>query len=73
MGEPRPGDLFAPGQEVERSGIYKVIHDPYHDQEHEVTCIFGKRFPPCNGCGQHVRFTLIRGAQHIEHNKNFKS
>jgi hypothetical protein len=65
------GDVFKPGQDVPRSGIYKVIHDPTHSQEHEVTCIFGKRFPPCRGC-THPRFVLIRAAQHIDLHDNFK-
>ncbi len=66
------GDIFRPGQPVTRSGIYRVIHDPYHHAEHEVTCVFGKKFPPCNHCGHNVRFELVRGAQHIQHNENFK-
>lgn len=67
-----PGDEFKPGQSVPRSGIYKVVHDKKHTAEHEVTCVFGKKFPPCNGCGQHPKFVLIRAAQHIESNEHFK-
>jgi hypothetical protein len=53
-------------------GSYRVIHDPNRDVEHEVTCVFGKPFPHCNGSGHHVRFVLERGAQHIDHNEHFK-
>jgi len=66
-----PGDTFKPGDEVPNSGIYRVIHDPKHTQEHEVTCVYGKRFPPCRGC-QHPRFVLVRAAQHIESSESFK-
>ena len=40
------GEVFKPGEEVPRSGIYRVIHDTNHSQEHEVTCVYGKVFPP---------------------------
>jgi hypothetical protein len=63
---------YKPGQEVERSGIYKVVHDNYHAQDHEVTCVFGKRFPPCHHCGPSVRFLLVRAAQHIDSNEYFR-
>ena len=65
------GDVFKPGDTVPHSGIYRVIHDPAHTQEHDVTCIFGKRFPPCRGC-DHPRFVLKVAAQHIESHEHFK-
>jgi hypothetical protein len=65
------GDEFKPGQKVPHSGIYRVVHDQYHAEEHEVTCVYGKIFPPCNHCGHHVRFVLERAAQHIEANESF--
>jgi hypothetical protein len=45
------GDVFKPGQTVEVSGIYTVTHDVNHRDVHEVTCVRGKTFPPCNHCG----------------------
>lgn len=66
------GDVFEPGEVVPHSGIYPVIHDPNHSQEDEVTCVYGKRFPPCNHCGHHVRFVLERAAHHIETHDYFK-
>jgi len=51
------GDEFKPGDTVPNSGIYRVIHDPEHTEEHEVTCVYGKTFPPCSGC-HHPRFIL---------------
>lgn len=62
---------YKPGDKVPRSGIYKVVHDTTHHEDHEVTCIFDKKFPPCRGC-DHPRFTLVRAAQHIELHKEFK-
>jgi hypothetical protein len=64
------GDIFKPGDDVPASGIYRVIHDPKHDQEHEVTCVFGKKFPPCGKCA-HPRFVLVRAAHHIATHKHF--
>ena len=66
------GNQFKPGEEVPISGIYKVVHDSYHAAEHEVTCVHGKRFPPCNHCGHRVRFVLVRAARHVETQENFK-
>jgi hypothetical protein len=65
-------DIYKPGDEVPKSGIYRVVHDVEHSEEHEVTCIIGKEFPPCNHCGQHPRFTLVRAAHHIANHKWFK-
>jgi hypothetical protein len=64
------GEIFKPGDKVPQSGIYKVIHDPTHKREHEVTCIFDKIFPPCRGCN-HPRFILVRAARHIETDESF--
>jgi len=66
------GQVFRPGQPVPASGIYGVIHDPEHAQEHEVTCVKGKKFPTCNQCGDHPRFELKRKAAHIEDHRNFE-
>ena len=65
------GDIFKPDDVVPTSGIYRVLHDPKHAQEHEVTCISGKRFPPCGKC-PHPRFILVRAAHHIETHEFFK-
>jgi hypothetical protein len=64
--------VYKPGDTVEKSGIYLVTHDTDHAQPHEVTCVYGKRFPPCRSC-EHPRFELVRAAQHIESNEHFKS
>jgi hypothetical protein len=63
---------YRPGEKVDQSGIYRVLHDKNHVQEHEVTCVKGEIFPPCNGCGPHPRFTLVRAAHHILNHANFR-
>jgi len=52
------GTIFKPGQSVPQSGIYDVLHDPIHAKPHQVTCVYGEPFPPCNHCGRNVRFKL---------------
>ncbi|HTW83950.1 MAG TPA: hypothetical protein VMD91_07785 [Candidatus Sulfotelmatobacter sp.] len=65
------GKVFKPGDKVEASGIYKVTHDPAHTQEHDVTVIYDKKFPPCNKCGNRPRFKAVRLARHIDSHENF--
>lgn len=65
--------VFKPGDNVPKSGIYKVIHDTIHKEEHEITAVIGEHFPPCKHCGLHPRFVLIRAAHHITTHKNFKA
>jgi hypothetical protein len=64
--------MFKPGQKVTQSGIYTVIHDPKHKQSHEITCVEGKKFPPCAHCGEGVRFRLKSAAEHVEANRSFR-
>jgi hypothetical protein len=66
------GEIFEPGQKVPQSGIYDVIHDPVHIKKHQVTCVYGDPFPPCNHCGHHVRFRLAIAAIHITNHSQFK-
>jgi hypothetical protein len=47
-------DTYQPGDKVKKSGIYAVLHDGTHEEKHEVTCVAGKTFPPCHGCGADV-------------------
>jgi hypothetical protein len=54
------------GSIVPESDIYEVIHHDQHAQRHQVTCIKGRRFPPCRKCGENVEFRLIKAAIHIE-------
>ena len=61
---------FKPGDMVMKSGIYKVTHDG-HTHPHEVTCVMGEPFPPCNTCS-HPRFVLVRTAHHVAKHEHFK-
>ena len=62
---------FKPGDTAEASGVYLVTHDTRHQQSHEVTVVYGKKFPPCRGC-IHPRFKAVYLAQHIMQNGHFK-
>ena len=66
------GESFKPGQKCKQSGIYKVVHDRGHDEEHEVTVVNGEPFPPCQSCGHGVRFVLVRAAHHLKNHPSFK-
>jgi hypothetical protein len=68
---PHLGDVFKSGDRAQHSGIYRVFHDPAHEEPHEVTCLFGKRFPSCRMC-QHPRFVLVRGAENVDTHAHFK-
>jgi hypothetical protein len=54
------------GSTVPQSGIYDVLHHGHSKPKHQVTCIKGKRFPPCRNCGEDVTFRLYEAAIHIE-------
>jgi len=68
--------VFKPGDAVPASGIYDVIHDKLdgqeHAEQHQITAIAGKTFPPCRGCQAWVRFQLRSAAEHIEAHGHFK-
>lgn len=63
---------YKPGDKVPKSGIYKVTHDKKHAAEHEVTAVMGEPFPPCNHCGAHPRFVLVKQAHHLKTHEHFK-
>jgi hypothetical protein len=65
------GDLFKPGDRVLHSGIYRVLHNPAHEEPHEVTCLYDRRFPRCHIC-EHTRFMLVRGAENIDTHGHFR-
>ena len=69
----RVGDVFNVGDKVPHSGIYNVLHDNHHPQKHEVTCIYGRVFPPCRGCTSHVQFKLAFAAHYIKDDPEFKT
>ena len=66
------GEEFKPGAKCSQSGIYRVVHDKAHEQEHDVTVVHGEPFPPCRGCGHGVTFKLKHKAIHLKNHKGFK-
>jgi hypothetical protein len=64
---------FKPGNKVLQSGIYTVAHDGLHTRRsHDVTCIAGSKFPPCNRCGKGVTFELKMAAVHVKTHQRFR-
>lgn len=51
-------EKYRPGQLVEESGVYRVVHDS-HRLMHQVTLVKGARFPECKRCGVAVRFAWL--------------
>jgi len=63
---------YRPGDHVDHTGIYRVVHGGNHAPEHEVTVRYGRRFPPCNRCGQNPRFYPVRLAPDIDGDEHFE-
>jgi hypothetical protein len=55
-------EALPPGELCTQGGIYQVIHHT-HRMPHKVLVRKGDYFPRCNGCGEAVRFRLIK---HVE-------
>jgi hypothetical protein len=71
--KPGGGQVFEPGEECPLSGIYRVVHGLGHAKDHEVTCVYREKFPPCHRCGHKVRFVLERGAHQVGVDDYFKT
>lgn len=68
--------LHRPGQTIQSSGVYDVIHNT-HDEEdqyihHQLICIKGLTFPKCSRCGGDVRFRLLVAYQYVASNEYFE-
>ena len=62
----RPKEIFGSGDRAPHSGIYGVFHGSgckVRQVEH-VTCMRGRKFPVCAGCGSQAKFTLEQSANH---------
>jgi hypothetical protein len=66
------GGAFKPGDKITKSGIYSVAHEGKHTDAHEATCIAGKTFPPCDECGDGVRFALVKHARLVTRHDHFR-
>jgi hypothetical protein len=59
------------GSRVIQSGIYEAIHYGPHRQPHEAVLIGGNLFPRCEGCGEVLRFRLLRAVTYIFRDDDF--
>jgi hypothetical protein len=69
----RPKEIFGSGDRAPYSGIYGVFHDSgckVRQVEH-VTCVCGRKFPVCAGCGSQAKFTLEQLANHPSEHSTF--
>jgi hypothetical protein len=64
---------FVARQRVERSGIYRVVHQPAHVRAHEITVVEGERFPACREKVCHPRFVLVREAPIVQSSSVLKA
>ena len=53
------GDDLLPGALCSQGGIYQVIHRE-HRETHNALVRVGDTFPRCKGCGEAVRFRLVK-------------
>lgn len=60
-----------PGEPIQQDGIYRVFHRG-HRLAHEVTLLAGNVFPRCEVCGEGVQFQLLRPAQSLSEDRDFR-
>jgi hypothetical protein len=65
------GERFRPGVTIPSSGIYSAVHTGHPQEDHDVTCVQGRKFPACRDCGASVEFVLLRKAKHVKHHALF--
>jgi len=58
------GPELQPGDVCTHGGAYEVTHRA-HRGPHTVMIHKGETFPRCNGCGDAVRFRLVKEAEEI--------
>ena len=51
-------NVFAAGELVPYSGVYRITHTPPHSGEEAITLAKGNPFPQCVRCA-HVSFMLL--------------
>lgn len=71
--ERQEGPRFRPGDPVQETGIYEVVHDREHRAAHEAVMLANDRFPACDTCFERVRFRLVRTAPYIFDDDDFES
>jgi hypothetical protein len=65
------GERFGAGAAIPNSGIYAAVHTGHPKEDHEVTCLRGRKFPSCRECGSKVEFVLVRKAKHVKSHELF--
>jgi hypothetical protein len=63
--------VYKPGEKPPIAGIYQVMHYR-HRLYHDVTILEGPVFPACRSCGERVRFRLVRSAEPVESDRDFR-
>lgn len=61
---------FAPDEEIPESGIYQIVHES--GEQDRGIFIRGGMFPPCDDCGNQVRYSIVRTAPHIFDDEDFR-
>jgi len=64
-------ERFHPGTTIPSSGIYSAVHTGHPKDDHDVTCLRGRKFPACRECGSSVEFVLVRKAKHVKYHELF--
>lgn len=64
--------IFRPGERAPQTGIYEVRHYQ-HRFPHEVTALAREIFPFCRLCGHRASFRLVRPADRLKSDIDFKS
>jgi len=55
-----------------QSGVYRVVHDPQHTEDHDVTVLYGHVFPRCSHHGCNPKFALVAAGQNVHSNNWFR-
>ncbi len=63
--------IFKPGDTAPETGIYEVRHYQ-HRFSHEATVLSREVFPVCRYCGSRASFRLVRSADRLKTDIDFK-
>jgi len=69
-GEQQARRTYAPDEEIPESGIYQVMHES--GERDTVVFLRGGVFPPCDDCGDRVRYAIVRTAPYIFDDEDFR-
>ena len=63
---------FGAGERAPESGIYEVVHGGKHRESRRGIMVRGQKFPPCQQCGDQVRYVLVESIQYIFDDEDFR-